>query len=88
LAESQTGPVYLYEELPYARKYPAVVAERKEALGRRGYTLAGDPGLSFAPDPAQKMAIVGCHASQRRVLGRGLHTAVRTPERIWRLVRR
>jgi LmbE family N-acetylglucosaminyl deacetylase len=82
------GPVYLYEELPYARRYPTLVAGRKESLGQRGYALADDPALSFARDPAWKAAIVGCHASQRRALGRGLPTALRSPEHIWRLDRR
>jgi hypothetical protein len=83
-----TGPVYLYEDLPYARRYPGVMAARKKALGRRGYTLELDPALGAAPDPARKEAIVGCHASQRRALGRNLAIALRAPERIWRLVRR
>ena len=87
-AGGQAGPAYLYEELPYARRYPGVVAARKKALARRGYTLVADPALGSAPDLARKEAIVGCHASQRRPLGRGLPTVLRTPERIWRLVRR
>lgn len=87
-AGSHDGPVYLYEELPYARRYPAAVAERKKSLGRHGYVLAADPALSSVSDPAWKAAIVGCHASQQRVLGRGLPIALRSPERIWRLDRR
>jgi len=87
-AGGQAGQVYLYEDLPYARRYPGVVAARKRALGRRGYTLVADPALGSTPDLARKAAIVGCHASQRRALGRGVSTALRAPERIWRLVRR
>jgi len=84
---SHDGPVYLYEELPYARRYRAVVAERKRSLGQRGWSLAPEPALGSARDPAWKAAIVGCHVSQRQLLGRGLHTALRSPERIWRLAR-
>ncbi len=87
LAGSHDGPVFLYEELPYARRFPAVVTARRKSLAQRGYSLAADPALSFARDPSWKAAIVGCHASQRRSLGRGLHTALRSPERVWRLVR-
>jgi LmbE family N-acetylglucosaminyl deacetylase len=87
-AGSHDGPVYLYEELPYARTYPAAVAERKESLSQRGYALAADPSLSRAADPAWKAAMVGCHASQRQALGRRRYTALASPERIWRLVRR
>jgi hypothetical protein len=65
-----------------------LVAERKESFGQRGWSLAVEPALGFARDPAWKAAIVGCHASQRQLLGRGLHTALRSSERIWRLVRR
>ena len=88
LAGGHDGPVYLYRELPYGPRYPAAVAEREQSLGQRGYALAADPSLGFARDPAWKAAIVGCHVSQRQALGRGLHTALRSPERIWRLVRR
>jgi LmbE family N-acetylglucosaminyl deacetylase len=87
-AARHTGPVYLYEELPYAPRYPRVVTQRKKSLSQRGYLLVPDPALSFAPDQAWKAAVVRCHASQRRPLGRGLQTAVRSPERIWRLARR
>jgi LmbE family N-acetylglucosaminyl deacetylase len=87
-AGSQDGPVYLYEELPYAPRYPTVVAERKKSLSQRDWALAAEPALGFARDPAWKAAIVGCHASQRQALGRGLPNALRSPERIWRLVRR
>jgi hypothetical protein len=88
LAVGRAGPVYLYEDQPYALRYPGVVAARKKALGRCGYTLEPDPALGSAPDPAWKAAIVGCHVSQRRALGRSLAIALRAPERIWRLVRR
>jgi hypothetical protein len=87
-AAAHDGPVFLYEELPYARRYPRVVTARKKLLGQRGFALVADPAASAAPDPARKAAIVGCHASQRHALGRGLQTALRSPERIWRLVRR
>ncbi|HEY6279656.1 MAG TPA: PIG-L family deacetylase [Streptosporangiaceae bacterium] len=87
-AAGHPGPVYLYEELPYARRYPRVVTARRKSLRQHGYTLAPDPAFSLAPDQASKAAVVGCHASQRRALGRGLQTALRSPERIWRLVRR
>ena len=84
-AAGHAGPVYLYEELPYAAERPADVAERKKSLTQRGFKLVHDPGLRFPEDRSRKAAVLRCHASQRRSLGRRLRTAVRAPERIWRL---
>jgi LmbE family N-acetylglucosaminyl deacetylase len=80
--------VYLYEELPYAVEDRAGVADRKQDLARRGFALEEDASLEFLDDRALKKAVLRCHASQWRTLRRRARTAVRTPERIWRLVRR
>jgi LmbE family N-acetylglucosaminyl deacetylase len=85
-AAAYAGTVYLYEDLPYAAERPAEVAERKQSLAQRGFGLLADPGLRFPHDRSRKAAVLRCHASQRRSLGRRLRTAVREPERIWRLV--
>jgi LmbE family N-acetylglucosaminyl deacetylase len=83
----EPGPVFLYEELPYAAEKPAEVAERKRHLLERGFALEPDPTLRFLDDRALKRAVFRCHASQRRQLRWRARKAFRTPERIWRLVR-
>ncbi|MGP0027595.1 MAG: PIG-L deacetylase family protein [Streptosporangiaceae bacterium] len=88
LAEREQGRVYLYEELPYATEVAAEVAERKERLAEHGFALEPDETLDFAGDRALKKAVFRCHASQRRQLRWRARAAIRTPERIWRLVRR
>jgi LmbE family N-acetylglucosaminyl deacetylase len=87
LAGRRSGHTYLYEELPYSAEDHHGAAGRKAALARRGLALE-EHAMIGAPDgPALKRAVIGCHVSQRRPLGRRrLRTAVRTPERIWRLV--
>jgi LmbE family N-acetylglucosaminyl deacetylase len=78
--------VWLYEELPYAAEDRAEAERRKKSVIERGFTLAEDAALRIPHDRALKAAVVRCHASQRHALGRRLRTAVRVPERIWRLV--
>ncbi|MGH3257803.1 MAG: PIG-L family deacetylase [Streptosporangiaceae bacterium] len=80
-------PVYVYEELPYAAEDPAEVAGRKSRLAERGLALEEDPALERLDDRALKKAVFRCHASQRRQLRRRARSAMRTPERAWRLVR-
>lgn len=84
-ARRQPGEVYVYEDLPYAVENPRGVAERKEQLTQRGFTLAGAATIEGNGSRAVKAAAIGCHVSQRRLLGRRIRKAVRAPERIWRL---
>ncbi|HEY2579996.1 MAG TPA: hypothetical protein VGI74_27100 [Streptosporangiaceae bacterium] len=83
----QPPEVYVYEELPYAVEDYAEVADRKQSLAERGFTLVPDDTLEFSGDRSLKMAVFRCHTSQRRALRRRARTAVRTPERVWRLTR-
>lgn len=88
LAESESPEcVYVYEELPYAVEDAGDVARRKELLERRGFFLAEDRTLEFLDDRALKKAVFRCHESQRRQLRWRARSAVRTPERVWKLVR-
>ena len=87
LAENQSGPVFLYEELPYSVELPADVADRKERLAQHGFALEQDETLEFLDDRTLKKAVFRCHVSQRRQLRWRARKAVRTPERVWRLVR-
>lgn len=87
LAEDKPGQVFLYEELPYAVEDPAEVADRKERLAQRGFALEKDETLEFLDDRALKKAVFRCHASQRRQLRWRAKKAIRTPERVWKLVR-
>jgi LmbE family N-acetylglucosaminyl deacetylase len=88
LAESEHPDcVYVYEELPYAVEDADDVARRKELLAQRGFSLAEDCTLEFLHDRALKKAVFRCHASQRRQLRWRARKAVRTPERVWKLVR-
>jgi LmbE family N-acetylglucosaminyl deacetylase len=87
--------VYVYADLPYAVEDPAGVTERKRYLAERGFALEEDGTLEFTAgrrpkiaDRRLKAAVLRCHKSQRRILRRRAHTAIRTPERIWRLVPR
>lgn len=85
-ADRYRGELYMYEELPYAVEDSAEVADRKRKLIERGFMLAQDSSLEFLDDRALKMAAVRCHSSQRRLLRRRGRTAVRTPERVWKLL--
>lgn len=85
-AAGHPADVCLYEELPYAAEDPAEAEQRKKSITERGFALEEDAALIVPHDRALKAAAVRCHASQRRALGRRLRTAVRVPERIWRLV--
>ena len=87
LAEQEAGHVFVYEELPYAVEDPAEVADRKERLAQLGFALEEDETLEFLDDRALKKAVFRCHASQRRQLRWRARKAIRTPERVWRLVR-
>lgn len=78
--------VYVYEELPYATEGAAEIEARKEYIGNRGFLLEKDPHLQFASDTSLKAAAIRCHASQLRSLRRRTQKAIRTPERVWRLV--
>jgi LmbE family N-acetylglucosaminyl deacetylase len=88
LAERSAGEFYLYEELPYAVELESEVAGRKSYLAERGFVLKEDPALDIADDRRLKSAVIRCHASQRRPLRRRVRHAKRSPERIWRLLRR
>jgi LmbE family N-acetylglucosaminyl deacetylase len=85
-AKGCTEDVYVYEELPYAAEDASDVAARKEYIGNRGFLLEKDPHLQFSSDSSWKAAAVRCHASQLRSLRRRTQKAIRTPERVWRLV--
>jgi LmbE family N-acetylglucosaminyl deacetylase len=88
LAESERPEcVYVYEELPYAVEDTDDVERRKERLTQRGFSLAEDCALEFLDDRAFKKAVFRCHESQRRQLRWRARKAVRTPERVWKLVR-
>jgi LmbE family N-acetylglucosaminyl deacetylase len=80
--------VYVYEDLPYAAEDPAEVEARKEYMDNRGFLLEKDPHLQFASDSSVKAAAIHCHASQLRSLRRRTQKAIRTPERVWRIVSR
>lgn len=88
LAEREAGEFYVYEELPYAVELKAEVADRKSHFAERGFVLKDDPAVDIADDSRLKAAVIGCHASQRRLLRRRIWRARRSPERIWRLLRR
>ena len=88
LAERSTHDFYVYEDLPYAAEDAAEAAARRSYIGTRGFQLERDPLLQFASDSSWKAAAIRCHASQLRSLGRRTRRAIRTPERVWRLVRR
>jgi LmbE family N-acetylglucosaminyl deacetylase len=78
---------YLYEELPYYAEDHRDAAGRKAALARRGLALEEHVTIGSSAGRVLKQAVIECHASQRRPLGRRrLKMAVRTPERIWKLV--
>lgn len=81
-------PVFLYEELPYATEKPGEVAARKRRLAQRGFALEPDETLEFLDDRSLKKAVFRCYASQRRPLRWRARRAIRTRERVWRLVRR
>lgn len=83
----QPPDIFVYEELPYAVEDYGDVANRKHSLAERGFTLIEDDTLELSHDRALKMAVFRCHTSQRRALRRRARTAVRTPERVWRLAR-
>lgn len=87
-AEHCTQDLYVYEELPYAVEDAAVVEARKSYISSRGFLLQKDPLVQFAGDSSWKAAAIRCHASQLRPLGRRTRRALRTPERVWRLVKR
>ena len=80
--------VYVYEELPYAAEDETDVEARKVYISNRGFLLEQDQRLQFASDSSLKAAAIHCHASQLRSLGRRTRKAIRTPERVWRLVKR
>jgi LmbE family N-acetylglucosaminyl deacetylase len=87
LAGQRSGDTYLYEELPYSAENHHDAADRKAALARRGLGLEEHATTGPPDGRALKRAVIECHASQRRPLGRRrVKIAVRTPERIWRLV--
>jgi LmbE family N-acetylglucosaminyl deacetylase len=87
LAEREAGEFYLYEELPYAAELKSEVESRKRQLAERGFALKEDPTIEIKDDRRLKSAVIGCHASQRRLLRRRLRRASRSPERIWKLFR-
>jgi LmbE family N-acetylglucosaminyl deacetylase len=88
LAERVPGDWYVYEDLPYALETTAEVASRKADLDRRGFALVRADDLATSTERAIKKAVVACHASQRRPLGRRVRAAVRAPERISALMPR
>jgi LmbE family N-acetylglucosaminyl deacetylase len=80
--------MYVYEELPYSTEKSKAAAERKRLLAERGFVLDHDADAPSPPrDRSLKAAVIRCHASQRRALGRRIRTALYTRERIWRLTR-
>lgn len=88
LAEREPGEVFLYEELPYAAEDPSEVVARRRYFAEHGYELEHDVTIGIAADQALKTAVLRCHASQRRALRRRIRLATRTPERVWKIVRR
>jgi LmbE family N-acetylglucosaminyl deacetylase len=79
---------YVYEDLPYALADGDDVTSRKADLQCRGFELTADGGLAISTDRAIKKAVIACHVSQRRGLGRGTRDAARAEERIWTLASR
>lgn len=88
LAGREQGDVFLYEELPYAVEDASEVAARKRYFAEHGFELEDDVTVGIAADQALKAAVLRCHASQRRALRRRIRVATRTPERVWKIVRR
>jgi LmbE family N-acetylglucosaminyl deacetylase len=88
LAGREPGDVFLYEELPYAAEDVSEVAARKRYFAEHGLELEDDVTVGIAADRALKAAVLRCHASQRRALRRRIRVATRTPERVWKIVRR
>ena len=88
LAEAEAGEFYLYEELPYATELKSEAEGRKRYLAERGFALKEDPTIDISGDRRLKSAVIGCHASQRRLLRRRVRRASRSPERVWKLFRR
>jgi LmbE family N-acetylglucosaminyl deacetylase len=87
LAGRRSADTYLYEELPYSAEDHHDAAGRKAALARRGLALEEHATIGSAPAQSLKRAVIRCHVSQQRPLGRRrVKTAVRTPERIWKLI--
>jgi LmbE family N-acetylglucosaminyl deacetylase len=88
LAGRRSGDTYLYEDLPYSVEYHDAVADQKAALAGRGLALEEYATIGSPDTHPLKLAVIMCHASQRHPLGRQrIRIAVRTPERIWKLVR-
>jgi LmbE family N-acetylglucosaminyl deacetylase len=88
LAGGEPGDVFLYEELPYAVEDVSEVAARKRYFAERGFELEDDVTVGIAADQTLKAAALRCHASQRHALRRRIRVATRTPERVWKIVRR
>lgn len=88
LAAGEADDVFLYEELPYAAEDRSEVAARKRYFAERGFELEDDSTVGIAADRTLKAAVLRCHASQQRALRRRLKVATRTPERVWKVVRR
>lgn len=86
LAGQEPGDVFLYEELPYAAEDASEVAARKRYFAERGFELKEDASVGIAADRALKAAVLRCHASQQRALRRRARIAMRTPERVWKIV--
>jgi LmbE family N-acetylglucosaminyl deacetylase len=84
-AHEHPNDVYLYEELPYAAERSRAMSERKNSLTKRGFVLEACPEINYLQGRALKAAVIRCHASQRRALGRRIRTALGARERIWRL---
>lgn len=78
---------YLYEELPYAIEKSRAAGARKNLLVQQGFVIEDQTDTLSVRDRALKAAVIRCHASQRRPLGRRIRTAVYSRERIWRLRR-
>ena len=88
LAEREPADVFVYEELPYAVENAFEVAARKRYFAERGFDLEEDISVDTTADRMVKVAVLRCHASQRRALRRRLRVAARAQERVWKMAPR
>jgi LmbE family N-acetylglucosaminyl deacetylase len=78
----------VYEELPYAVYLPDTVGQAVSTLHSSGFGLEPTDVGQGSTDLEAKWQAVNCYRSQLGPLGDAVATAVNTPEKIWRLVRR
>ena len=78
----------VYEDLPYAVYLPDTVDPAMALLHSAGFELEPTDVGPGPTDLESKWQAVNCYRSQLGPLGDAVATAVKTPEKVWRLVRR